>query len=452
MVEFFDEKSCISLMLSLVLSLSFVAGCNDNSSQKNSDNKNTVYKSDDGKYYVSGAALYNISDPDKPIYVSYNDPDSENSDYPKYFCMNRYRMAQNGSEIIGGYTDHGKIYKWNIGTDNTISGSVLYESDAWVGEIKEKLKKYSSYTDEDFKTISKEMMNYCFDCTDGADGYIYFRYTSQLEYFNDYIPMNFVLGRYDKNGGGMEFIGDDIGVVSFDCSDGYIYYADNGFKALSEHEFSVDSERAGIYRMKTDGTDVKKLVSVSPASEEEKNVQTHMLNNIAGRVEVIGDELYYIAEDKTGDTYLYSISVDGGSPKQITKKPCADYYIDTDSETLYFKSGTMNMTRAEGCTVYSMLVNGGEETALYIKGNAPTRGNWAAADGDYLYITNYNLFVGFNTDEGEYLSGQRFNLKTKEMENLICKAKTGTKSLSEIDIQWVKADRKNGGGSLALYP
>ena len=141
------------------------------------------------------------------------------------------------------------------------------------------------------------MMIHGFDSTDAGDGYVYFRYCSQPEYFNQYMPTNYVLCRYDKNGGGLEFIGNDNGVASFDYKDGYIYFADNGFKAVSEYEYTVDKDGVGIYSMKADGTDVKKLVSVKPESDEDKNDQTRILKNVVGRVEVIGDDLYYIAED-----------------------------------------------------------------------------------------------------------------------------------------------------------
>lgn len=445
------KKRTIALIVSMLVSVSAAAGCSSDSGKENKAVKDTVYQSDGSKYYVSGAAVYNISDPDKPVYLSYNDPDNADSNLPAFFRMNKCHMAQNGSEITGPYLDNHKIYKWNIGSDNTVSGSVLYEADSWSEAIKEKLKKYTSYTDDNYKILSGEMMIHGFDSTDAGDGYVYFRYCSQPEYFNQYMPTNYVLCRYDKNGGGLEFIGNDNGVASFDYKDGYIYFADNGFKAVSEYEYTVDKDRVGIYSMKADGTDVKKLVSVKPESDEDKNDQTRILKNVVGRVEVIGDDLYYIAEDKTGETYLYSIPVNGGTPEQVTEKPCADYYADTSSGTLFYQNGTLNISRADGCTVYSKPMDGGEETALYIKLNAPTYGYWASVEGDYLYITNYNMFVGYNTEESDLISGQRFNLKTKEMEKLICTAKPGAKTVSDIDVKWVKDEKEAGADGLKSY-
>ena len=104
----------------------------------------------------------------------------------------------------------------------------------------------------------------------------------------------------------------------------------------------------------------------------------------------------------------------------------------------------MKKSSPEGCSVYSMPLDGGDETELFNKLEVPTYGFWADVDGDYLYLSNYNRFVNYveEADASSYRSGQRFNLKTKEMEKLSCTAKGELKSVDDIEIKWIKEDNK----------
>ena len=83
------KKRTIALIVSMLVSVSAAAGCSSDSGKENKAVKDTVYQSDGSKYYVSGAAVYNISDPDKPVYLSYNDRDNADSNLPCFFRMNK---------------------------------------------------------------------------------------------------------------------------------------------------------------------------------------------------------------------------------------------------------------------------------------------------------------------------------------------------------------------------
>lgn len=460
----------IVLAMALTMAVSCLSGCNNDkqeqnnsadqsvsdssevSSEKQSESiseseKDTVFNLGERKYYISGAAVFDITDADSPKYLRISDPQTlddgvEKTGTPHLFNMNMYKMLRNGNEVIGNNFDEPYIFKWKIEENNDVKKTILYDHSLWTQTIKEKIKEYPSVTD-DPEIISDEMMVNSQSYTDAGDGYIYFIYFPAIEHLSAQLGLLFSVGRFAKDGSGMEFL-DDIRAGSIAASGGYLYYLDNGFKMKDKKTGGIDSDRVGIYRIKPDGSEKKKLALVYSQKDNYKDDPVQAASHTGGRLEISGENLYYLAADEKGETYLYRMPLEGGDPVKLTKSPCADYYVDEENKTIYFQKGTMKKSSPEGCSVYSMPLDGGDETELFNKLEVPTYGFWADVDGDYLYLSNYNRFVNYveEADASSYRSGQRFNLKTKEMEKLSCTAKGELKSVDDIEIKWIKEDNK----------
>ena len=95
------KKELLTMVSMLVFSISSLRDHGSDSGKENKAVKDTVYQSDGSNIMFQGAAVYNINDPDKPVYLSYNDRDNADSNLPCFFRMNKCHMAQNGSEITG---------------------------------------------------------------------------------------------------------------------------------------------------------------------------------------------------------------------------------------------------------------------------------------------------------------------------------------------------------------
>ncbi len=442
------KKSICALSLAAVTSVSMFAGCNSGTQDYSTQYKNT-FNVNDRVIYNNGTVLIDITDPDKPSFPCLAEEKSETSDSPipgsenitKAFTLDCKRSIINGNEAISGeLSNYTQIYHYDLSDTTNVKRTILYDEGSWVGPVKAKLG--SSYSEEDIKEISDYMKYRSSDWSDGGDGYIYFDHSCGNEHFNSYKKLNYIVGRFSKDGKGMEIM-NDITACSIALKDGYIYYADSGYTLDGKENYSADKGRMGIYKVKTDGTDKQKLADIAPYSNL---TDSELWTRAVGRLEIVNNDLYYIAENNSEDTYLYKLSLSGGQPQQVITESVSDYYVDTASGTIYYQDGQMYCNSASGNTFYSMSIATGEKKALFTKLSAQTGVNWMSVAGDYLYISDRNRFKAWKTiTKGENVesddpSGQRFNLKTGEMEYLECY----TEVEKEVDILGVEKIKSVG--------
>lgn len=432
----------------------------------------TIFTLDRKTIYNNGNALIDVSDPDKPVFLNVKQEIAEESSksnavtpaepLPSPVALEQYKSVLYGNEAISTYRDEaGKLYHYDMTDQQAVVKEVLYENGAWTSELRKKLG--ASVSDEDAEYVSDMVMLQSKGWTDGGDRYVYFYYVNTREYYFSWSSVNYIVGRFAKDGkGGVELMDDDIRANGIAVKDGYIYYADTGY-VFDGQNITVDKDRTGIYKVKTDGTDKEKLVSVKAWGEEDK----YVLDNSAARLEIIGDDLYYIAQDGGEETYLYRLSLGGGDPVKVVEDSVSDYWIDTKADTIFYFDGVMNVSPADGKILYSMPLSGGESKALFRKRRTDSYSMSFSTSGDYLYISDIDNYITIRMieDVSEYdgirPAGQRYNLKTGEMEYLrsYCPVKyeegfLGVKTVVEMGslvVEWVKYEDSPVEDGLTVY-
>lgn len=431
--------------LSAIMALFVFAGCDHqnetekavsdlsyNTQEFSADTQgNNMFVIDNNKYYNSGTAIVNINDNSKPEIIITNRDEFDNmksEDNPESVWFNYDCSVMKGNEIIQYNREDNSIRSIKLENNDIVENKTIFANKSWAKYIKDKAVSFGINSENDFIESSNYIMSHSSNWIIGDDGFIYFLIISDWDDFENYLPFNYCVGRFSINGDMVELF-DDIRASSLSFFNGNLYYFDNGYTFHSE-SFNIDENRIGLYCMKSDKKDKRKIVGGFSLSEEDKKDLKWAYKHVGGRLEIIGDSIYYIAEDSSSKTYLYKLKISGSDPEKIVNDSCADYYIDIDSNLLIYQKGSLNLSPASGCVVCSVDLLNGNETILYRKYNAPSHGSWASIDGDYLYITNPTHFryCRTYTKEEEYKkigdtkhdppSGQRFNMKTKTMESL----------------------------------
>ena len=467
------KKRLCALLLAAALVTSFGAGCNNSGDTAVNTQTRTVMKVDEKIIYNSGSGLIDVTDPDKPVFLNIKQNPEESSGnsssdvkqaepLPKYVYLENHRSVNYGKEGLSTYYgDEAGIYHYDMTDPQAVIKETLYDSGSWKSEVSKKLD--DSISDEDAEYISDVFMLHCTDWSDGGDGYVYFYYVNDREVFMKYAQLNYVVGRFAKDGkGGVEIMSDDIRANDIAVKDGYIYYADTGY-VLNGTNVSADKNRIGIYRVKTDGSDKQQLVSVKPWGKDD----SYILSHSALHLNIIGNDLYYIAQDGGEESYLYKLSLSGGAPVKVVNGSVSGYWVDTNSNTLFYYDGVAGVLKSNGSILYSMPLSGGEPKAMFRKLSANDYTDDFSVVGDYLYISDKydRINISYIEDANEYddsrPAGQRYNLKTGEMEYLrsycIVKRETdysGFSIIKEIgphNIEWVKYENCPVEDGLTAY-
>ena len=481
------------MLLAAAVLTSFAAGCNQGNTSASPDGGNTAGtgKSDSGSgngetaavfdsqfstiFFLDGKTIYNngqclidVSDPDKPVFLNVKqDPEESSSDIkmaeplPECVYLTKNTSVNYGKEGLETHGDLGEIYHYDMTDPQAVIKETLYDSGSWKSEISKKLG--NSISDEDAGEASDNIMKYSSDWTDGGDGYVYFCYTYDSNHIYDYASINYSVGRFAKDGkGGVEFMPDDIKANNIAVKDGYIYYSDTGY-VWDGKKITADRNRVGVYRVKTDGTDKQQLVSVKTWGKDDPT----KYDGSVSFLEIIGDDLYYIAQDGGEESYLYKLSLSGGAPVKVVNGSVSGYWVDTNSNTLFYYDGVAGVLKSNGSILYSMPLSGGEPKAMFRKLSANEYTDDFSVVGDYLYISDkYNrIGISYIEDANEYddssPAGMRYNLKTGEMEYLrsYCIVKRETdysgfsiiKEIGPLNIEWVKYENRPVEDGITVY-
>ena len=491
------KKRLAALTLCAALTLSFAAGCGEDSSGSGSDSSagaaqsenpadpesdsganssdkaRTVAQTDtqrgavcsiDGKtFYNNGKCILDITNPDAPVFSEIAREKSDKA-FTELSELRPDRSIVSGNKAVScDEEDRGKIFEYDLSDLKNVRKKVLYDVNSWNSAVQAKADK--TYSAELIGSISDNIMYYCDNWVDGGDGYVYFKFVSPGELFNDHVPQNYLVGRFALDGKGMELLSDDIRASSVTFKDGYLYYADCGYtvKGLSA-DYSYDKSRIGIYKVRPDGSGKQKLVSISSVDEKYSHTE-----NLAGRLEVVGDYLYYIARNDSSDrdnSYLYRLPLGGGEPQQLTKESVCDYYVDTRSGTLFYYTGELYGSSKDVNKFCSVKLDGGEKKILFMSyenNYPPTLGVY----GDYVYFMELSGYTGYQLVEKseEYddsaPSGMRYSLSAGKMEYLQAYAiaeyeenssgyKT-IKSYGSVSTKWIEKKSTSAKDGAALY-
>lgn len=189
--------------------------------------------------------------------------------------------------------------------------STTIEYDMWIDskEFYEQLGESADYTHHRIRKVQE------------SDGYIYFNddsyWTSEKR---GSIERNTRIGRVCIKDEKVEWYDEDITAKDFVVNKDYIYYSSNGLDAESGESHIED---AGIFRVKTDGGKIEKLLDVNDSAECGYDESCY------SDLSVYKSKLYFV--DNTGDKRkLCVMKCDGGDYEIIAEECYKDYTIDKD--------------------------------------------------------------------------------------------------------------------------
>lgn len=200
------------------------------------------------------------------------------------------------------------------------------------------------------------------------DGYIYFYVANLREYSAIMTDTLYQLMRINIDTKEIEVVNDDISVDSYVIDRDWIYFYENGFIRSEDGPMDYDTDKAGIYRMKLDGSKKEKLLDFPDDAPE-----TEWSNRAAGaysRLGIYKNKLYYIDNIDVWDSRLYRMDLDGDNVERISNKATYEYTIDTDTGKLYYVTGSFNRTNDEVKHIYEVSLKNfdNEKIAEYAMG------------------------------------------------------------------------------------
>ncbi len=253
----------------------------------------------------------------------------------------------------------------------TVTGNTVVKNEGFFSaeELKESALGYFGDSGE---TYARDLTDFT---VDGDD--VFARVEGSFEYANEHKSLNNRLVHFGSDGS-IKLVGDeDVCAVSFAVSDGWIYYADNGYEYdIARNEYRYNSNRVGIYKIRTDGTE-KTLLKDSFNEYAIEDTEPHF--GCAGNLSLCGGKLYYISLTDGENTFLYRMDSDGANDERLAEVSVDNYAADTSNNTVYVRTGTFGtdpsgvqnlyridlnnksnqmMTELQGSTYYMTVANG----------------------------------------------------------------------------------------------
>lgn len=368
------------------------------SSSSNTTEKNYVIENNGNKYYIGGFGVAKLEKDDSVTAVHYEDAEEVSSeitdDSTNLLCLSVDKSVYDGDTIYAQSSAYRELYKFTFKDDKTAERSV------WVNE--ETLNNSDVVTKKENSDLGYTGNMTCWR----LDGdYIYFIYAPGMDYFMSERDVAYRLGRICKDGSSIEFIGDEI-ASSYTVKDGWIYYYDNGYtynESLSKG-YEIDYDRAGIYKMRGDGSQKQRLVS----DLGKKGIESSY-NDVCDKMEIFGDYLYFLDYSSKGKSRVCRMKTDGSDLEYVSENGAYSYTIDVENNTLYYITGEYGQTSLDSRNVYKASLDIKNDEVLF------EYGQYGGPDftvyNDYLYFSNTNFSIDF--------AGLKYNLKTSEYDKLV---------------------------------
>lgn len=304
-----------------------------------------------GEYYMSAKGLISTEDNDNlaPYLLLFKNSEGEDS-YSKVDLSRRCVVADNTAYAVMG--NNTEILKVTL--DENLNNNSDLQWETWI----------------DFHDCN-EKDTYALLCSwdwQYYDGYIYFYVSYMHEYATNMTDTLYQMMRINIDTKEIEVVDDDISVDSYVIDRDWIYFYENGFIRSKDGPMDYDTDKAGIYRMKLDGSKKEKLLDFPDDAPE-----TEWSNRAAGaysRLGIYKNKLYYIDNIDVWDSRLYRMDLDGDNVERISNKATYEYTIDTDTGKLYYVTGSFNRTNDEVKHIYEVSLNNldNEKIAEYAMG------------------------------------------------------------------------------------
>ena len=307
---------------------------------------------------------------------------------------------------------------------------------------------------------SKEWLKYTWihflrnACTDGK--YVYYTMIPSQEHITTRGDIAGKVVRISLDGKTAEQFS-DINATDITIDGGWLYYFDTGYTPNSESfTKSIDRSRAGLYKIKTNGSG-KKLIHAMTLTEEQASMgQYNLTSPPCGGLKVVDNKLYFIDYTEGGKGKLCRINTNGKGYEILSTTAVSQYAIDADHHAAYCYSGRSddrglslqynNDPVLFKCDMKSKTeailptVKYGVDDMTYSKGYV-----YFASYSNFRYGNNENARVGLRmnvkTNEWQWVSGYR-----EENVGWRINSETGKREhYNEIDDphpSWVPAETK----------
>lgn len=426
------KKTTAFLLLSAIFA-GVLTGCSKEDNNKNqSDSQiredttisvqsNVIFTIGEKTYYNSGTALFRFNDENslKPAMVQQDDG------APEAFEFSPSGNLLIEDKLYGTYHNSESFVCWDLSNDTDIGCTTLMDKEGVGSLLLNALEAENSPVTYKERTMLETALvcavNYP---ADGGDGYLYFPLLYDREYYPGHKVLQFRVVGIAEDGSKIK-LQPEIHAASLTVRDGYMYFYDNGFNVEKE---TFDKDVCGIYKMKTDGSEKEKLTGCNPAEND--------LLWYRPSLNLCGNELYYIDRNDKGESYLTKLSLDNNHTEQVSNEQCTAYCLDPAENMLYYL-----WEDASGeSTLYSRSMSDNKENKL-ISTKGVTAGNPLSMGiyGNYLYLSTdsvgslWTYVKAFDTnDEDNIPVGFRFDKKTGAEEELYCLRTEGNQTKSMI--------------------
>lgn len=391
----------VAAVASFIIFNGFINNSNPNS---NTTEKPAVIKNSYGEYYVGGDITFMLNSDSSVTPV--NSILSSGEDEEDHTYIDFERSVYDGKSFF--IQDRGmlnELYKYTFTDKDTL------EKVVWIDE--QTLKSSVVVAGKNSSSVNTRYTgNMQYWQLDGE--YIYFVYIPAVEYFPEEQDIAYRLGRMAKDGSSIEFIGNEI-ASTYAVKDGWIYYYDNGYTYNEDSlRYSMDFDRAGIYKMKCDGSQKQLLLNNFETAENDTRSSRDLA--YCNKMNIVGDYIYFIDCSKNGNCRVSRMKTDGSGLEYVSEKGAYSYTVDLENNKLYYSTGQFGYLQLEARTIYEVSMAEKTEVELFKCGSIG-RPEFVYYD-EYLYFTNNSYFRGLGSKDKPGVCGMRYALNSNTMETL----------------------------------
>ncbi len=187
------------------------------------------------------------------------------------------------------------------------------------------------------------------------DGYIYFITSHEMRNYEGRRDSTSILARINTKTKDIELIDENIAPISYVVSGKWIYFSESGY---NRDDNDYDLDKAGIYKIRTNGTDKQKLLDLDIAKDAEYPAQ-YLYKDLS----LYDGKLYFIDNSNPKKHRLCRVNTNGKEVEEISSNSVTTYTIDAESNILYYsKASTAETTYYSN--IYSVSLKNNSETKL----------------------------------------------------------------------------------------
>lgn len=251
-----------------------------------------------------------------------------------------------------------------------------------------------------------------------SDGYIYFTLSCDRELLAaGYGNASYRIARINIEDKELEVFDGDIRATNYVVDGKWIYYCESGFIYEGDGRHHYDKDKAGIYKVKTDGSDKEKLLDVEASDEN-----WDRFSNYAGytNISIFKDRIYFIDNTEPFENRICRMKKNGKDMEEVSSTTAHEYVIDSKRNRLYYIDGSIAVdnTITSHDLIEVRLNNLKEDTIAEIGLGSPRIFQLICHDSVlYFHSFDRNMFSPYTVkanDDGEVLVGLYYDLKKEK--------------------------------------